>query len=186
MSTRPTADRVKESLFSILNGLISFEDRSVLDLFAGSGALGLEALSRGAASALFIDRSSTGIIRDNLERSKLEGGTIVRGDVFRVLERLSDQKSDPKSDQQSDRNSDRNSDRQSDPKFDLIFVDPPYHFGLAQRALDLIVEKNFLSAEGLISIEFGADEKIISDRLESVRKINYGRTTSIEIFGRKT
>lgn len=158
MTTRPTADRIKESLFNVLTCMIDFGARRVLDLFAGSGALGLEALSRGAASALMIDRSSTDCISDNAQRSKLEGAIILRADVFRALERLSDQ------------------------NFDLIFVDPPYNFGLAQRAVDAIVEKNLLTNDGLLVVEHGIDEEINSSSVEALRKINYGKTTAIEIL----
>ena len=158
LSTRPTADRIKESLFNVLTCMIEFNGRRVLDLFAGSGALGLEALSRGASTATLIDHSSTECIIDNAQRSKLDGATILRADVFRALDRLSAQ------------------------KFDLIFVDPPYHHGLAQRAVETIVEKNLLSVDGLMIVEIGADEKLSSDAVETIRKINYGKTTALEIM----
>ena len=71
--TRPTSDRVKESLFSILNGLTDFfEVESVLDIFAGTGALGLESLSRGAKSAIFIDAETANLISDNVRRARFE------------------------------------------------------------------------------------------------------------------
>ena len=104
-STRPTADRVKESLFNILNGLINFSEvNAVLDLFAGTGALGLEAISRGATSATFIDAATTEIIRENVRRTKFTGCEILRGDFEKILRRLSTESS----------------------SFDLIFSDPPY------------------------------------------------------------
>ena len=87
--TRPTADRVKESLFNILNGLINFsETKSVLDIFAGTGALGLESVSRGAQKATFIDAATTQIIRENLVRAKFDGCEIFRGDFEKILRRL--------------------------------------------------------------------------------------------------
>ena len=159
MTTRPTADRIKESLFGILTCMLDFNERRVLDLFAGSGALGLESLSRGAQSAVFVDRASTDCIIDNAQRAHFDCVEVIRADVFRALDRLSDQ------------------------KFDLIFVDPPYHRGLAQNAVELIVEKNILTDDGLLSVELGIDEKL-SSTLERVRRIEYGRTTAIEIFGR--
>ena len=86
--TRPTADRVKESLFSVLNGLINFsETKSVLDIFAGTGALGLESVSRGAHKATFIDNSTTQIIRENLVRAKFDGCEIFRGD-FEIVRKI--------------------------------------------------------------------------------------------------
>lgn len=160
-STRPTADRVKESLFSILSGLINFSEiKSVLDIFAGTGALGLESISRGANSATFIDTATTEIIRDNVTRAKFDNCTILRGDFEKILRRLSKQGL----------------------TFDLIFSDPPYARGLAQKSLNLIAELNL--SNGLIIIEHGAEEILASD-FEIVRKINYGHTTAITIFERK-
>ena len=68
--TRPTADRIKESLFSILNGMIDFNGKKILDLFAGTGALALEALSRGGAHAVFIDSDTVKIISENVNNAK--------------------------------------------------------------------------------------------------------------------
>jgi 16S rRNA (guanine966-N2)-methyltransferase len=97
--TRPTSDRVREAVFAILG---SVEGANVLDLFAGSGALGLEALSRGAASATFVesDRSAVKTIERNLEKLDLEG-EIVRSDAARYVAR-------------------------TDERYDVVFVDPPY------------------------------------------------------------
>ena len=161
MSTRPTADRIKESLFNMLTCMLDFNERRVLDLFAGSGALGLESMSRGAASAVFIDKSSTDCIIDNARRARFDRIEVIRADVFRALDRLTDR------------------------QFDLIFVDPPYRMGLAQRTMDLAIEKSLLSSDGLMIVEIGADEKI-SSTLESIRRTQYGQTTAIEIFGRKS
>ncbi|MBQ9479680.1 MAG: RsmD family RNA methyltransferase, partial [Selenomonadaceae bacterium] len=86
---------------------------------------------------------------------------VIRADVFRAFERLSER------------------------QFDLIFVDPPYHMGLAQRAVELVIEKNLLASDGLMIVEIGANEKITS-ALDRLRREDYGRTTAIEIFGRIT
>lgn len=159
--TRPTADRVKESLFSVLNGLINFSEiNSVLDIFAGTGALGLESVSRGANSAIFIDTATTEIIRDNVTRAKFENCIILRGDFEKILRRLSKQNL----------------------SFDLIFSDPPYAKGLAQKSLNLVAELNLLN--GLMIVEHGAEE-ILSSDFELLRKITYGHTTAITIFERK-
>ncbi len=159
--TRPTSDRVKESLFSVLNGLINFsETNSVLDIFAGTGALGLEAISRGASSATFIDAATTEIIRDNVARAKFDNCRILRGDFEKILRRLGKQGA----------------------TFDLIFSDPPYATELAQKSLDLVAELNLLN--GLMIVEHGAEE-ILTSNFELVRKIIYGHTTAIEIFERK-
>ena len=90
LSTRPTSDRIKESLFSILSGLINFSEvNAVLDIFAGTGALGLEAMSRGAKAATFIDAVTTEIIRDNVTRAKFSDECkILSGDFEKILQRL--------------------------------------------------------------------------------------------------
>ena len=160
--TRPTADRVKESLFSVLNGMINFSEiKSVLDIFAGTGALGLEAISRGAGSATFIDTATTEIIQDNVTRAKFDDCRILRGDYEKILRRLGKQNQ----------------------TFDLIFSDPPYAKGLAQKSLELVAELNLLN--GLMIVEHGAEEILTSD-FGLIRKITYGRTTTIEIFERKS
>jgi 16S rRNA (guanine966-N2)-methyltransferase len=102
-ATRPTLDRVREAVFSILGAL---DDLAVLDLYAGSGALGIEALSRGAGSATFVDSdaAAASVIRGNLERTRAEGGRVVRADAVGFL---------------------RNAARQGE-QWDLAFCDPPY------------------------------------------------------------
>lgn len=105
-STRPTADRVREATFNALGSLGVVEDATVLDLFAGSGALGIEALSRGAASATFVDSDGRAIdaVRANLAATGLaERSTVVRSDALRFLAGATD-------------------------RFDLALLDPPYAF----------------------------------------------------------
>lgn len=101
---RPTSDRVREAVFSMLGE--ACENARVLDLFAGSGALGIEALSRGADEAVFVEqqRNAVAVIEDNLRKAKLECGRVIKADVFAALRRLAD----------------------AGEKFDLIFADPPY------------------------------------------------------------
>lgn len=103
--TRPTMDRTRQALFSMLGDIVV--GARVLDLFAGSGALGLEALSRGAAHAVFVEhhRAAAQVIRENLARTRLQGGEVRQGDVFRTLRLLSEQGA----------------------RFDLVLADPPYH-----------------------------------------------------------
>ena len=105
---RPTTDKVRQAIFSMLGELVN--DARVLDLFAGSGALGLESLSRGAKSALFIDdsRHACTAIRENLAKSKLAGAQLRQGDAMRSLSDMA--KTQPGS-------------------FDLVFADPPYAHG---------------------------------------------------------
>jgi 16S rRNA (guanine966-N2)-methyltransferase len=103
--TRPTTDRVREALFSMLAE--SIPNANVLDLFAGSGSLGLEALSRGAHSALFVEqnRAATEVLRANLQKTRLQNANIRQSDVFKLLADLA---------------------TASTPRFNLIFADPPY------------------------------------------------------------
>ena len=123
-STRPTADRVKEAMFSIIGPYFSGE--RVLDLFAGTGALGIEALSRGAGRAVFVDRDPrcAAVIRRNLEHTGLSGrAEVIRGDVRRAVEILS----------------------RREETFELIFLDPPYD---RTDCDELLAD---LSARGLVS-----------------------------------
>ena len=161
-STRPTSDRVKESVFNVLNGMVDFSEvESVLDVFAGTGSLGLESLSRGASSATFIDFATTEIIAENIRRAKFENAaTILRGDFTKMLRKISRQQK----------------------TFDLIFIDPPYKENLAETALELIGECELLNSDGLIIVEYGADEILDTKNFESIRKINYGRTTAVEFL----
>ncbi|MBR6013249.1 MAG: 16S rRNA (guanine(966)-N(2))-methyltransferase RsmD [Selenomonadaceae bacterium] len=164
--TRPTSDRVKESLFSILNGMKNFSEiENVLDIFAGTGALGIESLSRGAKKAFFIDSATSEIISENVKRAKFENVCrIYRGDFVKALKKISAENL----------------------KFDLIFSDPPYRKNFAQISAEIVSEQKILKADGIFVMEHGFDEKIIPpENLELIRKIDYGKTTEIEIFGLK-
>lgn len=161
-STRPTSDRVKESVFNVLNGMIDFSEvDAVLDVFAGTGSLGLESLSRGASSATFIDFATTEIISENIRRAKFENATtILRGDFNKMLRKISQQQK----------------------TFDLIFIDPPYKKNLVEATLEIIAELKLLKDDGLIIVEHGADEILDTKNFNSIRKITYGRTTAIEFL----
>ena len=129
MLTRPTADRVKEALFSIIN--FDIPGAKVLDLFGGTGQLGIEALSRGAASAVFVDarEESCRLIRENLKRTKLEAeGRVVRSDYLDYLKRCRD-------------------------RFDIILLDPPYAEVFLENALKQITEIDILETNGIIVAE---------------------------------
>jgi len=160
--TRPTSDRVKESVFNVLNGMINFSEiNSVLDVFAGTGSLGLESLSRGASSATFIDFETGDIVTENVRRAKFESVTkILRGDFVKMLKKISRQNL----------------------KFDLIFIDPPYKKNLAATALELIGKLELLNEGGLIIVEHGADEILDTKNFDSIRKLTYGKTTCVEIL----
>lgn len=136
-ATRPTADRVRETLFSMLvSRLGSFEELAVADLFAGSGALGLEALSRGAARATFVERDSAAVaaIRRNAER-------LGAGDRVQILggSALALPRSDP---------------------FDLILADPPYAAGSGSAAVAAIAAADWLAPGGWLSVETKRNDPI--------------------------
>ena len=131
MDTRPTTDRTKETLFNILQPEIG--GARFLDLFSGSGAIGIEALSRGAAFAVFVekDRAAAECIKKNLAFTKLgDNGQILRKDVGAALKSL--EKGEP---------------------FDLIFMDPPYGRGLERQVLEYLAHSSLLAEEGMVVVE---------------------------------
>jgi 16S rRNA (guanine966-N2)-methyltransferase len=164
---RPTPDRVREALFSIvLSRLGSFSDKTVLDLYAGSGAMGLEALSRGAASALFIDQGpqSAQVLATNLKACSFEErGSFRRGEVMATLPRLAPR------------------------KFDLIFADPPYRSGLAEKTLQAVSRLQLLTADGLLCAETAAGEELPDGAgdLLLIDRRRYGSTT-IHLYAHAT
>lgn len=140
--TRPTSDRARESLFNVLahaDWSPGIEGRRVLDLFAGSGALGLEAMSRGAAFALFVetDAAARGTIRDNIEALGLFGTTRIHRRDATDLGAKPAGLGEP---------------------FDLVFLDPPYNKGLGERALAKLGDGGWLSDDALVVFECAVDE----------------------------
>jgi len=126
LGTRPTMDRIKENMFALIQEHI--EESIILDLFAGSGSLGIEALSRGARECFFVDHNNIAIktINDNLKGIK--GGTVIKSDYLDALNRF-------------------------DIKFDLIFLDPPYKDNIINEIIMLIDKNNLLNKNGLIVCE---------------------------------
>ena len=126
MDTRPTMDQVKDGIFSAIQ--FEVEGRRALDLFAGSGQLGIEALSRGARSAVFVDesRAAVQLVRANLALCRLQGD-VVQGESLGYLRTCG--------------------------KFDLIFLDPPYDTGLLDKALENVVQFDILAEGGIIVCE---------------------------------
>ena len=160
MSTRPTSDRVKESLFSILGSDVCGR---VLDIFAGTGGLGLEALSRGADSCVFVDKATAGIIADNAKHTRLaDKCEILKGDVFAQLRRL----------------------EAAGRQFDLVFCDPPYHHGLAHKALQKLDDSSLLAPDAIVVVEYGGDEPDMpaTGRLQLAKAQRYGKTTQIGFY----
>ncbi|MCL4165412.1 UNVERIFIED_CONTAM: hypothetical protein GTU68_063420 [Idotea baltica] len=160
---RPTTDRVRESLFGVLHAVI--EGSRVLDLFAGSGALGLEALSRGAESCIFVDqnRGAVKLIEENLKKTGLAGGKVVSREVSAYLK--------------GERSS-----------YDLIFADPPYADGMTDLAADLLALDGWgqwLAEDGFLVVESEASGELPVTDLELVQQRDYGRSR-IAIYRRKS
>ena len=154
LDTRPTADRVKEAIFSVIQ--FEIEGRRVLDLFAGSGQMAIEALSRGAAEAVLVDQSkeSISIIRQNLNKTRLaDRARVVCSDYMEFLNKANG-------------------------GFDLIFLDPPYREKFLENALKRISEIDILKSGGIIVCERPAD-KALPDEYAAFRRVRdyrYGRT----------
>ena len=132
LETRPTTDRVKEGIFSSIQ--FEIEGRRVLDLFGGTGQMGIEALSRGAAHCTFVDlrKEAVGIIRENLKLTGLEGqATVVQGDALAFLTRCRE-------------------------KYDVIFLDPPYASDLLKKAMETIPAIDIVTENGIIVCENGS------------------------------
>lgn len=153
LNTRPTLDRVKEPLFSIIQEYVL--DSDVLDLFAGSGALGLEALSRGAKSAILCDNSkeAVDIIYKNITKTKLKA-EVINNDFVKTLKRLDGR------------------------QFDIIFLDPPYETNYLEEAINKILELNLLKENGLIIAETDNQEKV-----EKIKKLDI-TISDIRKYGR--
>lgn len=157
---RPTTDKVKEALFSILADQIY--DADVLDLFSGTGGLGLEALSRGARHCWFCDnsRDSIKLLRENIQYCKAESkATVLNGDFRKILQNLNT-------------------------PMDLILLDPPYGRELLPECLELIGQYGCLAEDGLIAAEHRKEE-ILPDALAGFQKLKerkYG-TVVLSIYG---
>lgn len=151
--TRPTTDQVKEAMFNILQ--FDIEGRRVLDLFAGTGQLGIEALSRGAASAVFVEarKDAASLVRDNLALCGLENrAKCVQGDALAYLSSLREQ-------------------------FDLIFLDPPYDSELLAKAIAHIARFDILAPHGIMIAESRAEKPLpaLNAPYGIYRDYRYGR-----------
>ena len=155
---RPTTDRVKENLFNMINSYIM--DSNILDLFAGTGSLGIECLSRGAKNCVFVDisKESIAIVKSNIKKARVENESVVLNLDFKdAVSRLQSQKN----------------------KFDVIFMDPPYYKEMFVDALEKIDNANLLDEEGIIVVEHDTKD-ILPDkvnRLEKTKDKKYGNTT---------
>ena len=146
MNTRPTTDRVKENVFNLIQDHV--RDADVLDLFAGTGQLGIECLSRGAESAVFVDkdRAAVQIVRDNLKTCGLKG-TVLQEDAQSFLRHCG--------------------------KFDVIFVDPPYDSGLYESVLETINSVDILSNGGIIICEARRERQLPDMTAPYVKRKEY-------------
>jgi 16S rRNA (guanine966-N2)-methyltransferase len=155
-ATRPTADRLRETLFSMLaSRLGSFENLRVADLFAGSGALGLESLSRGAASATFVERDPAALaaIRRNVEKLQAaDRVSIIPGSALTLP------KAEP---------------------FDLIFADPPYATGSGEQVINSVRNAQWLARGGWLSLETARSDELEGDGflIDAVRDVGKSRLT---------
>lgn len=162
LDTRPTLDRVKESLFNIIQNKI--EDSIVLDLFAGSGAIGIEFISRGCKEAYFCEKSNEAakMIEQNLTKTKFtESSKLLVQDYKKALKKLQNENI----------------------KFDIIFLDPPYKANIAVEATRLIISMGLLKQNGIIIIETDEKERELEGLGELRVKIfdlrKYGRASLI-------
>ena len=161
MQTRPTADRVKEALFSILQ--FELPGTHVLDLFGGTGQLGIEAISRGAQSAVFVDAGEPAckLIKENLRRAKMEGeGRVVRSDYLQYLSQCRE-------------------------TFDIIFLDPPYAEVFLENAIKKISEIDILQSGGIIVAERPAEKALNLEIMGYTRTKDYKYGNTVLTLYRK-
>lgn len=149
LGTRPTMDRVKESMFGIIQSRI--KDSICLDLFAGSGSLGIEALSNGARECYFVEKNNE--IYDLLEKNLIgvDGNILIKSDYKDAL----------------------NSFVKKNIKFDIIFLDPPYKLCLINDILDFIFMNNLLNDDGIVVCEYEV-ENVLSNKFEELKTKKYG------------
>jgi 16S rRNA (guanine966-N2)-methyltransferase len=150
-SIRPTTDKVKESVFNIIQ--FDIEGRRVLDLFAGTGQMGIEALSRGGATATFVDQSRQAVllVQENLKICGLSNGKVVQGDSIAFLTGCE--------------------------RHDIIFLDPPYGKGLLESALKKIIEFDILKENGIIICESKAETilPVVTEPYRMLKEYKYGK-----------
>lgn len=158
MDTRPTLDRVKESIFNIIQNSVPYA--TVVDVFAGTGSLGLEAVSRGAKECYLVDKGNVTfpILKKNVENLNFSDKcTCLNMDSYSALEELARKKV----------------------VFDLIFIDPPYRKNMIPPAVDIISEKALLAKDGLIVTKIDSIEEIYhgNSEIELTNHKKYGNTT---------
>ena len=153
VGTRPTMDRVKESLFGMIQNEIN--DSVVLDLFSGSGNLGIEAISEGAKYAYLVDNNKKAIntIKKNIENISITNCSIVKQDYIEALNNLATKEI----------------------IFDIIFLDPPYKTDYIKNSIEIIIKKNLIKNEGIIVCESDSVDKVIyNDHYKKIKEKRYG------------
>ena len=153
LATRPTTDKVKESLFNIVQ--FDIEGRKVLDLFGGTGQLGIEALSRGAEHVTFVDlsKAAAGVIRENVKACGFsERAQVLQGDALAFLSGCRE-------------------------KFGLVFLDPPYESGLLEKTLETIAAIDIMTENGIIVCESAVERELpaLDAPYEKGREYRYGK-----------
>ena len=143
--TRPTMDRVKESLFGMIQDKI--KDSICLDLFAGSGSLGIEALSNGAKKCIFVDNGKVvlNVLEKNL--SGIDDYILIKDDYIKALNKI-------------------------DEKLDIVFLDPPYKLNLISKAIGEILKRDLLNDNGIIICEY--ESEVINCSLDIIKEKKYG------------
>lgn len=151
--TRPTMDRVKESLFAMIQDYL--KGSVVLDLFSGSGNLGIESLSNGAKQAYLVDKNykACNIIKKNISTIGVKDAEVLNMDYLNALKYFHD----------------------NNIKFDLIFLDPPYNSNYIEKSIEKIDEYDLLNENGLIIVENDSVDRIVySDNFSSIKDKKYG------------
>lgn len=159
-TTRPTTDKVKGAIFNMIGPY--FDGGSVLDLFAGSGAIGIEAISRGMEAGVFVDKDSkaTKIIQNNLSTLKISNALVLTKDYQDALTSLKGR------------------------KFSLIFLDPPYKMNVINDIMNQIHTLNLLDDFGIIVIEYAKENEVVNDFFDKVKE-NIYRIRKVSIFRKK-
>ena len=155
LNIRPTADRVKEALFSMIGS--SIVDAVFVDLYAGSGAIGIEAISRGAESCIFVDnnKKSISLIKQNLAITKFENrGRVICADIKKAIKQL----------------------EEKDCKADIVFLDPPYNIVELQSIIEFILNSSILKEDGLVIVEHDRNNIGWTVSLALTKQKKYGDT----------
>ncbi|MCX5775133.1 MAG: 16S rRNA (guanine(966)-N(2))-methyltransferase RsmD [Firmicutes bacterium] len=154
-NSRPSKDIVRQGVFNAIGDAVI--DKKVLDLFAGSGSLGIEAMSRGAKMVAFVDRDEDALdcIRDNIDALKIPNAEVIESDAFTSLYKFANEHR----------------------SFDIIILDPPYLDHVCEKIISLVIEKSLWAKDGIIVCETNSPLNINPELYRQVRTYHYGITT---------